>query len=83
MRLHTSIILLNHASTCDVPMEVDSSSDGRSDPGKANIFGNTVFDDPSFCACKPTAEEKAFDIQWDEEDHIHKMEVAAKATALR
>ena len=44
-------------STCDVLMEVDSSSDGRSDPGKANLFGNTVFDDPSFHARKPTAAE--------------------------
>jgi hypothetical protein len=70
-------------STHDMPMEVDSSSDGRSDPGKANLFGNTVFDDPSFRARKPTAAEKAFDIHWDEEDHIHKMEVAAKATAIR
>jgi hypothetical protein len=64
-------------------MEVDSSSDGRSDPGEANLFGNTLFDDPSICARKPRAAEKAFDSQWDEEEHIHKMEVAAKATAIR
>ncbi len=42
-----------------------------------------VFDDPSFRACKPTAAEKAFDLQWDEEEHIHEIEVAAKATAIR
>jgi hypothetical protein len=28
------------------------------------------------------AEEKTFDLQWDEEEHMHKMEVAAKATAI-
>jgi hypothetical protein len=44
-------------STHDMPMEVDSLSDGRSNPVKANLFGNTVFDDPSFRVRKPTAAE--------------------------
>jgi hypothetical protein len=71
------------ASICEVPIEVDSSSDGGFDPGKANLFGNIVFDDPSFHAHKHPAAEKAVDLQWDEEEQINKMELGAKATAIR
>jgi hypothetical protein len=46
------------ASTRDVPMEVDSLSDGGSDPVKANVFGNTVFDDPSFRHVNPWLKKK-------------------------
>jgi hypothetical protein len=58
---------------------MDMSTDGRNSGHHGNLFGGTVFDNPSFLARKPTPEEQAWDLQWDEEERANDLKAAAKA----
>jgi hypothetical protein len=69
-------------SVVDMSQMDTTSDDGASGPHR-NLFGGTVFDDPSFKARKPTPEERAKDLQWEGEQRTNDLKAAANAAWIR
>ncbi len=70
-------------SVVDLSQEnIDMSTDGGDSGHHGNLFGGTVFNNPSFLARKPTPEEQARDLQWDEEERANNLKAAAKAAQI-
>jgi hypothetical protein len=73
----------NPTSFKDSPQDkMETSSDYRILCIHTNLFGGTVFDDPSFSARKPTPEERAQDPQWGVDERAHDLEAVAKVERI-
>ncbi len=70
-------------SVVDLSQEnMDTSSDGGNSGHHGNLFGGTVFNNPSFLARKLTPEEQARDLQWDGEERANDLKAAVKAAQI-